>query len=139
LQHLAVAQDAMDDPGTMSSYERALTMVRETGDEYGEAMMLVNVGARLVNRGQRRDGIAFLERAVSLTEELGVVGEQLGTRAQSLLATARAGEREKLQRGSRFADRTPSRAVSERPGARQGTTRPVPNEALNESSQFMLR
>jgi tetratricopeptide (TPR) repeat protein len=139
LQHLAVAQDAMDDPATMSSYERALTLVRETGDEYGEAMMLVNVGARLVNKGQRRDGIAFLERAVSLTDELGVVGEQLGARAQSLLSTARAGEREKLQRGSRFADRTPVRTASERPAARQGSNRPVPNDALNETSQFMLR
>ena len=139
LQHLAVAQDAMDDPATMSSYERALTMVRETGDEYGEAMMLVNVGARLVKLGQRRDGIAFLERATSLTGDLGIVGEQLNARALALLNTARSGDRERMQRGSRFADKPVTRTQTERPTARTSASRPAPNDVLNETSQFMSR
>jgi tetratricopeptide (TPR) repeat protein len=138
LQHLAVAQDALNHPETMSSYERALTMVRETGDEYGEALMLVNVGARLVNQGQRRDGIEFLERAVSLADELGVLGEQLKNRAEGLLSGARSSERARLQRGTRFQDRQP--AVI--PGERRPSTpasRPIPNDSLTEPSQFMMR
>lgn len=139
IQHLAVAQDAMDDPQTMSTYERALTMVRENGDEYGEAMMLVNVGARLINNGQRRDGIAFLERALSLTEDLGVVGEKLHVRAEALLATARGSERERMQRGSRGSDRASSRPAPEGSAGRQVAMRPIANDAMSDTSQFMSR
>jgi tetratricopeptide (TPR) repeat protein len=141
LQHLAVAQDAANDPATMDTYERALTMVRETGDEYGEAMMLVNVGARLINTGHRRDGIAFLERAESLAQELGVVGERLQLRAESLLAAERPASRDRGRAGTRATDRqVPVRTTRQRPAAvREPVSRTVPSDALNEPSQFMTR
>ena len=61
LQHLAVAQDAAKHPAAMATYEQALRLAREVGDEYGEALMLTNVGARLLAEGARRDAVEVLE------------------------------------------------------------------------------
>jgi hypothetical protein len=125
----------------MDTYERALTMVRETDDEYGEAMMLVNVGARLIKTGHRRDGIAFLERAESLAQELGVMGERLQARAASLLAAERPASREWGRSSTRPTERpVPVRTAGQRPVAtREPVSRAVPNDVFNESSQFMTR
>ncbi|MDQ3539084.1 MAG: tetratricopeptide repeat protein, partial [Chloroflexota bacterium] len=85
LQHLAVAQDAAGDPVAMDTYEQALVLSREVGDRYGEAMMLVNVGARLISTGARRNGEQILHHAIGLTDELGEAGEKVRSRAERLL------------------------------------------------------
>jgi len=142
LQHLAVAQDAADDPVTMTTYERALTMVRDTGDEYGEAMMLVNVGARLLSHGNHRDGVAFLERGKNLAQSLGVVGDRVQARAANLLASAGpVAGRERTSSTARSAERTAgttrtggARAL----GSREfGSRTPPVDPIATESSQFM--
>jgi len=112
-QHLAVAQDAANRPEALDTYERALQLSREVGDEYGEALMLVNVGARLLADGQRRDAIEILQHATKLTADLGVVGDKLGQRARTLLAQARSASRTAQPRT--VADRT---RAERRPGQR---------------------
>ncbi len=104
LQHLAVAQDAASDPAALATYERALRLAREVGDEYGEALMLTNVGARLLSQGARRDAVEVLEHALHLADGLGVVGEKLAQRGRQLVREARG-------TGGRRSDdpRTPAR------------------------------
>lgn len=85
LQHLAVAQDAAGDSAAMDTYEHALVLSRKIGDRQGETMMLVNVGARLIAMGSRRDGAELLRHAVGLAEQLGPDGERLKERAESLI------------------------------------------------------
>lgn len=89
LQHLAVAQDAAGLPVAMNTYEEALDVAREVGDTYGEAMMLVNVGARLISLGTSADGATILEHAIRLTEDLGAVGMKLRQRAEGMLVPVR--------------------------------------------------
>ncbi len=89
LQHLAVAQDAASLPAAMGTYEEALDIAREVGDTYGEAMMLVNVGARLLSLGAQNDGATILDHAIRLTEDLGPIGMKLRQRAESLLVSVR--------------------------------------------------
>lgn len=89
LQHLAVAQDAAGDPEAMGNYERALALCRETGDAYGEALMLVNVGARFAGAGRRAEAVECLEHAVALTADLGAVGSRVRERAESMLVATR--------------------------------------------------
>ncbi len=109
LQHLAVAQDAAGLPLAMSTYEEALDVAREVGDTYGEAMMLVNVGARLISLGAGADGATILEHAIRLTEELGAVGMKLRQRAESMLASSVAqGRSEAGRRPTPPRDRTPA-------------------------------
>ena len=93
LQHLAVAQDTANHPGYMDSYERALRLAREVGDEYGEAMMLTNVGGRLLAEGARRDSVEVLEHAIHLADGLGAAGERIAYRARTLVREARGGRR----------------------------------------------
>ncbi|MGI8405385.1 MAG: tetratricopeptide repeat protein [Thermomicrobiales bacterium] len=88
LQHLAVAQDEMGMGSALDTYERALGLSRELGDDYAEAMLLVNVGARLLADGARRDASQILQHALSLIPGLGVSGERLQERAERLLAMA---------------------------------------------------
>ncbi len=89
LQHLAVAQDAAGLPVAMDTYEEALDVAREVGDTYGEAMMLVNVGARLISLGAQADGATILEHAIRLTEDLGAIGMKLRQRAEGMLVPLR--------------------------------------------------
>lgn len=102
LQHLAVAQDAANVPEALATYERALRLAREVGDEYGEALMLTNVGARLLSQGVRRDAVEVLEHALHLADGLGVVGEKLAQRGRQLVREARGtgGRRTDEVRGS---------------------------------------
>jgi tetratricopeptide (TPR) repeat protein len=93
LQHLAVAQDAANHPDTLNTYEQALRLSREIGDEYGETLMLTNVGARLLADGARRDAVEVLEHAVHMADGLGVVGETLAERSRMLVKQARSGGR----------------------------------------------
>jgi tetratricopeptide (TPR) repeat protein len=88
-QHLAVAQDSANRPEALDTYERALQLSREVGDEYGETLMLVNVGARILANGERRDATEILEHATRMAADLGVVGEKLLQRARGLLAQSR--------------------------------------------------
>lgn len=90
LQHLAVAQDTAGLPVAMDTYEEALDIAREVGDTYGEAMMLVNVGARLISLGAQADGATILEHAIRLTEDLGAIGMKLRQRAEGMLVPIRA-------------------------------------------------
>ena len=92
-QHLAVAQDAANRPEALDTYEHALQLSREVGDEYGEALMLVNVGARILAQGSRRDAVEILEHAARLAADLGVVGDKLEQRARGLLTQARSSVR----------------------------------------------
>ncbi len=93
LQHLAVARDAANHPGYMDTYEYALRIARSVGDEYAEAMLLTNVGARLLADGQRRDSVEVLEHAIHLADAQGVAGERIANRARSLVREARGGRR----------------------------------------------
>lgn len=87
LQHLAVAQDMAGMPIAMDTYEEALDVVREVGDTYGEAMLLVNVGARLMSLNKREDATVILNHAIQLSSELGPVGTDLHRRAEAILAS----------------------------------------------------
>jgi tetratricopeptide (TPR) repeat protein len=98
LQHLAVAQDKAGQPAAMNTYEEALDIAREVGDTYGEAMMLVNVGARLISLGAQADGATILEHAIRLTEELGSVGMKLRQRAEAMLVPIRTQGRPETSR-----------------------------------------
>lgn len=123
LQHLAVAQDAAGDPVAMDTYEQALVLSREVGDRYGEAMMLVNVGARLISTGARRNGEQILHHAIGLTAELGEAGEKLRSRAERLLGDPRS------------ADTTPvSRFQSQRDRPRAGRPEPRQPERTSDAS-----
>lgn len=93
LQHLAVAQDTANQPDYMDTYERALRLARQVGDEYGEAMMLTNVGARLLAEGARRDSVEVLEHAIHLADAVGAAGERIAARARTLVREARGGRR----------------------------------------------
>lgn len=93
LQHLAVAQDSANHPAYMDSYERALRVARSVGDEYGEAMLLTNVGARLLSEGARRDSVEVLEHAIHLADSQGTAGERIANRARTLVREARGGRR----------------------------------------------
>lgn len=86
LQHLAVAQDMAGMPVAMDTYEEALDVVREVGDSYGEAMLLINVGARLMSLGKREDATVILNHAIQIASGLGPVGNDLHRRAESILA-----------------------------------------------------
>jgi len=88
LQHLAVAQDELGLASAYDTYERALDLSRELGDDYAEAMLLVNVGARLLSDGSRRDAAQILQHALEIIPELGVAGERLQERAERLLSMA---------------------------------------------------
>jgi tetratricopeptide (TPR) repeat protein len=111
LQHLAVAQDAAGLPMAMDTYEEALDVAREVGDLYGETMMLVNVGARLLSLGVQEDGAHILEHAIRLSEDLGPMGMKLRQRAEGLLMSVRTSS---MQGGSRQRERTS-------PGSRPGS------------------
>jgi len=117
LQHLAVAQDMAGMPVAMATYEEALDIAREVGDTYGEAMMLVNVGARLVSLGARDDGATILEHAIRLADDLGQIGLALRQRAEGLLmpirvqARAQQGSRRVPPTNERSAPRTRSRSL----------------------------
>jgi tetratricopeptide (TPR) repeat protein len=113
LQHLAVAQDAGNHPDALDTYERALRLSREVGDEYGETLMLTNVGARLLAQGRRRDAVEVLEHGLHLADSLGVVGEKLAKRARMLVREARSS-------GSRT-------------GQRDAATRPIVAQPMGEA------
>lgn len=110
LQHLAVAQDAAGDPAAMETYEQALVLSRELGDIHGESMMLVNVGARLLASGARRDGVAILEHAITLVDGAGPAGDGLRRRAEHLLLQARTGQETPANGSSQTLRRRMSRA-----------------------------
>jgi tetratricopeptide (TPR) repeat protein len=123
LQHLAVAQDSANHPDALETYEHALRLSREVGDEYGEALMLTNVGARLLAEGARRDSVEVLEHALHLADSLGVVGEKLAQRARQLVREARGGG------GRRFGEEQ-TRPRQQRPiAAREMESPPSPNIA----------
>lgn len=116
LQHLAVAQDAANHPDTMRTYERALRLSREYGDEYGEALLLTNVGSRMLKAGSRRDALEVFEHAISLADSLGVVGERLAARARDLAREARSGARFQGSSAARRQPESPRRfAVDQEP------------------------
>lgn len=93
LQHLAVAQDMAGMPVALDTYEEALNVAREVGDAYGESMMLVNIGARLISLGKPDDGATILEHAIRIIDELGPMGMQLRQRADNLLGQVRTQQR----------------------------------------------
>lgn len=93
LQHLAVTRDTVNHPDYMDTYEHALRIARSVGDEYGEAMLLTNVGARLLAEGARRDSVEVLEHAIHLADAQGVAGERIANRARTLVREARNGRR----------------------------------------------
>jgi len=118
LQHLAVAQDAAGLPVAMNTYEEALDIAREVGDTYGEAMMLLNVGARLISLGAQADGATILEHAIRLTEDLGAIGMKLRQRAEGMLVPIRTRSRSE---GARRVPPTRERFSAPRREARSST------------------
>lgn len=114
LQHLAVAQDMAGMPVAMDTYEEALDVVREVGDTYGEAMMLTNIGARLMSLNKTQDATVILNHAIQLASGLGTIGNDLYRRAESILASGGSGNRSSASR------RTPTRGSDSAPtGANQ--------------------
>lgn len=93
LQHLAITRDQANHPAYMDTYEDALRLAREVGDEYGEALMLTNVGSRLLAEGARRDAVEVLEHAIHLADAQGVAGDRIADRARALVREARGGRR----------------------------------------------
>jgi tetratricopeptide (TPR) repeat protein len=90
-QRLAVAMDSADHPDTLDTYEQALNLAREVDDVYGEAMMLVNIGARLHGDGEDEEAVEVLEHALELADQLGASGSHLRTRAEAVLADIEQG------------------------------------------------
>jgi tetratricopeptide (TPR) repeat protein len=146
LQHLAVAQDVAGLPVAMDTYEEALDIAREVGDTYGESMMLVNVGARLISLGSLEDGATILEHAIRLTEDLGQMGMKVRQRAESMLVPVRTQARAE---GARRVPPTRERSVSSPREARSlqfgesaGSIPPAsaipvaPNEMFSQSVTF---
>lgn len=129
LQHLAVAQDATGDPAAMDTYEQALVLSREVGDRYGEAMMLVNVGARLISTGARRDGVQILRHAIGLTDELGQSGEKIRLRAERLLANTRSADVTPVSRFQTQRDRPRPARPEPRTPERPADSAPMPGSA----------
>jgi tetratricopeptide (TPR) repeat protein len=85
-QRLAVAMDAANHPETLDTYEHALDLARDADDVYGEAMMLVNIGARLHATGEDEEAVEVLEHALALADQLGTSGSHLRTRGEAVLA-----------------------------------------------------
>ncbi len=85
-QRLAVAMDAANHPDTLDAYEQALGLARDVEDIYGEAMMLVNIGARLHDNQEDQEAIEVLEHALMLADRLGTSGTHLRTRGEAVLA-----------------------------------------------------
>ncbi len=119
MQHLAVAQDSSNHPAFMDTYERALRIARSVGDEYGEAMMLTNVGARLLGEGARRDSVEVLEHAIHLADSQGTAGERIANRARTLVREARGGRR--------FADAVVDEGTEVRPQPRAAQPQQQPD------------
>lgn len=86
LQRLAVAMDSADHPETLDTYEQALNLAREVDDVYGEAMMLVNIGARLHGENDDQEAVEVLEHALVLADQLGASGSHLRSRGEAVLA-----------------------------------------------------
>lgn len=128
LQHLAVAQDAAGLPVAMNTYEEALDIAREVGDIYGEALMLVNVGARLISLGAHADGATILEHAIRLTEDLGAIGMKLRQRAEGMLVPIRTQARsEGARRVPPTRDRAPAPRREGRSFSSHNATMAVPS------------
>ncbi|MBA2775610.1 MAG: tetratricopeptide repeat protein [Chloroflexia bacterium] len=146
LQHLAVAQDAAGMPAAMNTYEEALVVAREVGDTYGEAMMLVNVGARLIALGANDDGATILEHAIRLTEDLGPLGMKLRQRAEGMLVPVRTQSRNDGGRQFTGRERSVARQREPRPRVSAESMTPVappasaippaPNEMYAKSLSF---
>lgn len=149
LQHLAVAQDATGDPAAMDTYEHALVLSREVGDKHGEAMMLVNVGVRLIATGARRDGMQLLHHAIGLTEELGQSGDKIRRRAEHLLEGPRSAdttpvsrfqtprERPRPARPARPEQRTPEHPAESSPQVSDTPPMaPLSNEMYSQSTSL---
>lgn len=111
MQHLAFVRDQANHPEYMDTYENALRIARSVGDEYGEAFMLTNVGARLLADGARRDSVEVLEHAIHIADAQGVAGERIATRARTLVREARGGRR--------FSDVVVEEGVDPQPTRRQ--------------------
>jgi tetratricopeptide (TPR) repeat protein len=90
-QRLAVAMDTADHPETLDTYEQALNLAREVDDIYGEAMMLVNIGARLRDAGEDEEAVEVLEHALALADQLGASGSHLRSRGEAVLADIEQG------------------------------------------------
>lgn len=127
-QHLAVAQDAANHPEALETYERALRLSRDVGDEYGETLMLTNVGARLLAEGARRDAVEVLEHAVHMADGLGIVGEKLAQRSRDLVRQARGGRRFESAAAPRPATPAPISAPSMEDVGTASQMTPIVNE-----------
>jgi hypothetical protein len=114
----------------MDTYEEALDVSREVGDLYGEAMMLVNVGARLVSLGAQREGAHILEHAIRLTEELGPIGMKLRQRAEGLLMSVRTQHRQEGGRSGPSRERSGQEPRGTRSRDRAGDARSVPPASM---------
>ncbi len=90
-QRLAIAMDTADHPDTLDTYEQALNLAREVDDIYGEAMMLVNIGARLHDEGEDDEAVEVLEHALALADQLGASGSHLRSRGEAVLADIEQG------------------------------------------------
>ena len=90
-QRLAIAMDTADHPETLDTYEQALGLAREMDDVYGEAMMLVNIGARLHGQGEDQEAVEVLEHSLALADQLGASGSHLRSRGEAVLADIEQG------------------------------------------------
>ena len=144
LQHLAVTQDELGMSEALDTYERALKLVRELGDDYAESMLLVNVGARMLADGDKRGATQILRYGLSLIENLGVAGDRLRDRAERLLtaATTQAAPRRTANTFSARAEQASRRVIvrQQEPEIRRSPSEtgraatPVPQDYSTEAS-----
>jgi tetratricopeptide (TPR) repeat protein len=137
LQHLAVAQDSANHPDTLATYEQALRLSRDVGDEYGEALMLTNVGARLLSQGARRDSVEVLEHALHLADSLGVVGEKLAQRARQLVREARGTGGRRFEAGAATARQQRPMPAREMEAPPSPDMAPITNELQGDADQLL--
>src|SRR5699024_1852769 len=76
---------------SLDTYEQALGLAREVDDIYGEALMLVNVGARLHATDEDEEAVEVLEHALRLADQLGASGGHLRSRGEAVLAEIEQG------------------------------------------------
>lgn len=77
---LAAAQHAVNDPGTMASYQRALTLVRQLDQPEREALIHYNLGLLVQGQGRVDEALNHLYRAADIVTELDVPDSGLATR-----------------------------------------------------------
>lgn len=83
----AAAQAAINDPAALTTYRRALSQAKSSGDNAGEANAALGLGHLLVNQGARIEGSQMLQEAAAAARRMGAKGNAIARRADDLLSS----------------------------------------------------